>query len=151
MRIKLIVVFVFLVALLTRFSYAEDRYFDSYYNQFYSGAYTKASEVDFLAYQRGVEAAREANQREYLRQRQRSQWMQEERQGNIERIVDGYLSTTIKNRQNAINMGMVPREFWPDYKKQIMQDSYFQKMPIEAQVGVINKLNELQYLFDGIR
>lgn len=97
-------------------------------------------QIDWLGYERGAEAARQMNWRDELRATERQRRANQTADQDNQRIAQDYTSTFMHNLQVAAQAGIPTHQALVQFRDQILNDPYYQNMPIQAQQMVQSRL-----------
>lgn len=99
-----------------------------------------SSGIDFMAFAKGAEAAKDLNWRDQLREQERAKMFKANWQEDLKDTAQAYTSTFMHSLQQAAQAGIPTHEALTMFRDQIMADPYYQQMPIQAQQMVQSRL-----------
>lgn len=99
-----------------------------------------SSGIDFMAFEKGAEAAKDLNWRDQLREQERAKMFKANWQEDLKDTAQAYTSTFMHSLQQAAQAGIPTHESLTMFRDQIMADPYYQQMPLQAQQMVQSRL-----------
>ena len=104
------------------------------------GLPTVKNGIDFMAFAKGAEAAKDLNWRDMMRAREEKRLVEQDVQNETNKIAQNYMSTFMHNLQVAAKAGVPTHVALAQFRDQILNDPYYQGMPDIAKQAVQTRL-----------